>query len=298
MSLPYRLHAPGNFPDWVGEGRFVPQHRLPDDIDVTALVYADALLFVWQGNRLLWCDADHFPLGTLPDGLTIRRHALLGKLDGRFVLTLEVADGVEAPAGFSWTGLRSLFSQIDVGWVALAGRSFQVLEWERTHQFCGCCAAPMRMRSHERGRECTACSFVAYPRISPVVMGLVVREGQLLLARSPHFAPGMYSAVAGFVEVGESLEQALVREIQEETGIRAGNFQYFDSQPWPFPHSLMIAYTAEYLSGEPVPQPDEIEDVRWFDLKALPLLPPPISIAGRLIRAVVAHLQAPASNAQ
>ena len=101
----------------------------------------------------------------------------------------------------------------------------------------------------------------------------------------------MYSAVAGFVEVGESLEQALTREILEETGIHAGQYQYFDSQPWPFPHSLMVAFTAAYERGDPVPQPEEIEDVRWFDVDALPTLPPTLSIAGRLIRAVTGHLR-------
>ena len=291
MPLPFRLHAPGNFPDWVGDGRFVPLHRSADAADLAALARGACLLFAWQGNRLLHASAAEFPLRSLPAGLTAERHTVLGTMDGTLCLALDLPDAAAAPEGHAWTGLRSLFNQIDAGWVALAGRSFQILEWERTHRFCGRCATPMVPRSHERARECPTCRFVAYPRISPVVMGLVVRDRSLLLARSPHFAPGMYSAVAGFVEVGESLEQALAREILEETGIRAGQFQYFDSQPWPFPHSLMIAYTAEYESGEPVPQPGEIEDVQWFALDQLPALPPPISIAGRLIRAVVSHLQ-------
>jgi NAD+ diphosphatase len=118
-------------------------------------------------------------------------------------------------------------------------------------------------------------------------MGLVVRGDEILLARSPHFAPGVYSAIAGFVEAGESLEQALRREILEESAIHADNFKYFDSQSWPFPHSLMVAYTADYVAGTPVPQPEEIEDVRWFPMEALPQLPPPVSIAGRLIRTTV-----------
>ncbi len=288
MPLPYRLHAPGAFPDWVGEGRFVPCHRMSDLAD--AARHHPTLTFAWQGNRILHATEASFPLEDVPADLPVQRTLPVGLLDGRPCVAVDIAAEAPAPAGHAWTGLRALFNTLDAGWIALAGRSFQLLEWERTHQFCGRCATPMVMRAHERGRECPACQFVAYPRISPVVMGLVVRGRELLLARSPHFAPGMYSAVAGFVEVGESLEQSLAREILEETGIHAGHFQYFDSQPWPFPHSLMVAFTAEYASGTPVPQPGEIEDVQWFGHDRLPVLPPPISIAGRLIRAVASHL--------
>jgi NAD+ diphosphatase len=292
MPLPHRLTLPGGFPDWVAEGRFAPQHAAPlAPADLHA--GEDALvLFVWQGNRMLVPEAlAGFPLRRVPAELPVVRRSMLGFLDGVVCEAIEVADDCAAPPGFSWQGLRTLFAHLEAGMIALAGRSFQVLEWERTHQFCGRCGHPMTPRDHERSRECRQCGFIAYPRISPVVMGLVVHERRLLLARSPHFPPGMYSAVAGFVETGESLEHALAREIFEETGIRAGGFQYFDSQPWPFPHSLMMAFTAEYLGGTPVPQPEEIEDVSWFPIDDLPPLPPPVSIAGRLIRAVAAHLQ-------
>ncbi|MDE3009312.1 MAG: NAD(+) diphosphatase [Pseudomonadota bacterium] len=294
MPLPHRLNSPGGFPDWVGEGRFVPGHRhaVDDAADGPAASAHDALHFVFQEQRLLFPDDPAAAcFGAPPPELPELRRSMLGWLDGRSCLAIDIAADTPAPPGFSWQGLRALFPQLEAGMIALAGRAFQVLEWERTHQYCGRCATPMLPRTDERARACPACGFTAYPRISPVVMGLVVRGRELLLARSPHFAPGMYSAVAGFVETGETLEHALAREILEETSIRARNYQYFDSQPWPFPHSLMVAFTAEYLSGEPVPQPDEIEDVRWFDIAELPQLPPTLSIAGRLIRAVVEHLR-------
>ena len=123
-------------------------------------------------------------------------------------------------------------------------------------------------------------------------MCLVRRRREILLARSPRFAPGMYSALAGFVEPGESLEQCLAREVLEETGVRIANVRYFASQPWPFPHSLMIAFVADYAGGELAPAAEEIEDAQWFDIDALPNLPNRISIARRLIDGVVGEMLA------
>ena len=138
---------------------------------------------------------------------------------------------------------------------------------------------------------CPACKLSAYPRVAPAVMALVRRENRILLARSPHFPPGMYSALAGFVEPGESLEQCLAREIAEEVGVRIRNSRYFASQPWPFPHSLMIAFVCEYAGGELAPQEAEIEDANWFEVLQLPKLPSRISIARRLIDAVCQEIR-------
>ena len=142
------------------------------------------------------------------------------------------------------------------------------------------------------GALIAACALVVYPRIAPAVMCLVRRRREILLARSPRFAPGMYSALAGFVEPGESLEQCLAREVLEETGVRIANVRYFASQPWPFPHSLMIAFVADYAGGELAPAAEEIEDAQWFDIDALPNLPNRISIARRLIDGVVGEMLA------
>jgi NAD+ diphosphatase len=122
-------------------------------------------------------------------------------------------------------------------------------------------------------------------------MALVRKENQVLLGRSPHFPPGMYSALAGFVEPGETLEQCLAREVAEEVGVRVSRIRYFASQPWPFPNSLMIAFVCDWASGEIRPQAGEIEAANWFNVLQLPKLPSKISIARRLIDSVVTEMR-------
>ena len=214
------------------------------------------------------------------------RTLYLGRLGGVDCWAAELPGDAPAPAGLSWEGLRPLFSVLDDDHFALAGRALQLLQWDRDHQFCGRCGTPTQAKKEERVRVCPACKLSAYPRVAPAVMALVHRENQLLLARSPHFPAGMYSALAGFVEPGESLEQCLAREVAEEVGVRIRNTRYFASQSWPFPHSLMIAFVCEWQSGEIRPQAGEIEEANWFDLLHLPKLPSRISIARRLIDAV------------
>ena len=196
------------------------------------------------------------------------------------------------PEGASLLGLREVYGRMADDYFALAGRAVQILAWDRSHQYCGACATPTVLKPNERARECPQCKLVSYPRLAPAVMVLLRRDDQILLARSPHFPPGMYSALAGFVDPGESLEQTIVREVQEEVGLRVTNVRYFASQPWPFPHSLMIAFTADYLDGVVTPDPGEIEDAQWFDLNNLPRLPSKISISRRLIDSVIATMRA------
>lgn len=160
--------------------------------------------------------------------------------------------------------LRALFTEAGPEAFALAGRAVQLLDWQAQHRFCGRCGTPTEARSSEFAMSCPACGLLAYPRLSPAIM-VLVRDGErLLLARSPHFKPGIYSALAGFVEPGETLEQCAVREVREEVGIEIANLRYFASQPWPFPSSIMIGFNATAEDGEPVADPHEIEDVRWF----------------------------------
>ncbi|HXI36588.1 MAG TPA: NAD(+) diphosphatase, partial [Burkholderiales bacterium] len=187
--------------------------------------------------------------------------------------------------------LRALFSVLDDAQFALSGRALQLVDWDRTHQFCGRCGTPTLAKRDERVRSCPACKLSAYPRVAPAVMMLVRRGDELLLGRGPHFPAGMYSALAGFVEPGESLEQCVEREVGEEVGVRVRNIRYFASQSWPFPHSLMIAFVCDWESGEIRPQEGEIEAANWFKVLQLPKLPSRISIARRLIDAVSAEMR-------
>lgn len=226
-------------------------------------------------------DIDAFQPVCLEDWLTrgTSRH-YLGSLS---CVDCWALDMPEAPPGWRPSSLRAAMMALDPSLAAIAGRAAQVVEWDRTHRFCGLCGSTTAIKPGERARVCGACGHTAYPRLSPAIMALVWRPGELLLARSPNFAPGRYSALAGFVEAGESLEECLHREVAEEVGVAVGELRYYGSQSWPFPHSLMVAFTARWVSGDIVPQAGEIEDARWFPLDALPEIPPRFSIAGHLI---------------
>jgi NAD+ diphosphatase len=204
--------------------------------------------------------------------------------EGPPLRALSVAAGMTAPEGAALLGLRQLHGRVAERDFRLAGRALQLLEWVATHRFCGRCGAATERHAEYRALACGACGQMHFPRVAPAVIVLVEREGAMLLGRSARFAPGVYSALAGFVEPGESLEEAVEREVLEEAGVEIRDVRYSGSQPWPFPHSLMIAYTARWAGGEPLPRDGELEDVRWFDAGGpLPELPAPISIARRLI---------------
>lgn len=250
----------------------------------------DAWWFVFRGNELLVSSAPPLVPPRSPDletlGLGLGRTLYLGMLAGAGCFCGEAETRTELPEGWAWQSLRALFGILDEALFALAGRALQLLAWDRTHQFCGACGTPTQPRTSERSRECPACGLLAYPRLAPAVMCLVRRGArEMLLARSPHFAQGMYSALAGFVEPGETLEQCVEREVLEEVGIRVRDLRYFGSQSWPFPHSLMIAFFAEHAGGEIMIDRTEIEDACWFDISELPRLPAKISLARKLIDA-------------
>jgi NAD+ diphosphatase len=273
----------------------------------------DALWFVFRGERLLVAAGEliaarpgddpriyprpstaQLPVVAAPAALALEplRTLYLGLLGGAHCFAAEAAADAPSPQGFGWHGLRALFSVLADDHFALAGRALQLLEWDRTHQFCGRCGTPTVPKATERSRECPSCGLAAYPRVAPAIMALIRRgPEEVLLARSARFPPGMYSALAGFVEPGETLEQCLEREVAEEVGIQVENVHYFASQPWPFPHSLMIAFVADWKSGEISVDPLEIETAEWFNVRSLPQLPNPISISRRLIDAVVAEMR-------
>lgn len=243
--------------------------------------------FIFRGNELLVHEAGI----ALPDASAC---ALLGLqpgalqqvwLDDPSIRTTHVPVTSEAPPGYAFRSLRGLLSELGEH-AALAGRAFQICEWARTHRYCGVCATPMQPAGHEFCMRCPACGMSAYPRISPAMMVLVRKGDSILLARHATYATARHTALAGFVEPGESIEDAIHREVMEEVGLEVDNLRYFGSQSWPFPHSLMIAFTAEYAGGEIRLQADEIAEANWYGPgDALPQIPMRESIAGRLVRA-------------
>ena len=216
-------------------------------------------------------------------GLTALRRQYLGKLDGRHCYCAEITEDADVPAGMIFEGLRQVYGCLDEDLFWLAARAVQIVDWDRNHRYCSRCGAPLKAKNTERAKECPTCGLLYFPRLAPAIIVLVERGNQLLLARSRHFMSGVYSVIAGFVEPGETLEQAVEREIREEVGIAVKNIHYFASQPWPFPHSLMIGFTATYAGGDISLDDAEIEDAGWFTSQNLPALPGKISIARKLI---------------
>ncbi len=244
--------------------------------------------FVFRGNNLLVYQEPSLvsplylvDLGEL--GLTVLSEHYLGRLDSRPCYAAEVVEGTNPPAGMTFEGLRQLYGRLNEDLFWIAARAVQIVDWNKTHRYCGRCGVPLNTKSTERAKECPQCGLLHFPRLAPAIIVLVERGDKLLLARSRHFMPGMYSVLAGFVEPGESLEEAVMREVKEEVGLEVKDIHYFGSQPWPFPHSLMIGFTATYASGDISLDDSEIEDAGWFTIDSLPRIPGKISIARKLI---------------
>lgn len=230
--------------------------------------------------------------GSLPSGPEVlgehagaaeREPLLVGRLGGADCWALGVGATTLEPEGWRWAPLLALGSQWGHREWTTAGRAVQLVEWARTSRYCGRCGTATEAVAVERAMRCPACALVAYPRLAPAVIVLVRRGEEALLAQNGRFRGRMFSTVAGFVEPGETLEEAVRREVGEEVGVSLGDVDYFDSQPWPFPHSLMVGFVAEWESGDIEVDGEEIVEARWFRADRLPPLPPPVSIARRLI---------------
>lgn len=244
--------------------------------------------FVFCGDKLLVKSMDKavtIPCVTDLGKLNLEpiRKQYLGTQDGRPCYSAECADDVSAPEGMEFQGLRRLFGLMKEDLFWRAGYAIQIMNWDRTKQYCGRCGTTTEESTEERAKVCPECGFVAFPRISPAIIVAVLRGNQILLARARRFPYKFYSVLAGFVEPGESLEECLRREVKEEVGIEVKNICYFGSQPWPFPNSLMVAFTADYAKGKITIDENEIMDAGWFTANNLPRIPDKISIARRLI---------------
>lgn len=252
--------------------------------------HTESLSFVFCNDQLVLSSHD----ASLPSGMILHQLGLsdamfqpLGLWNGAFCRAVSITAPETLPDGFQLRRLRSLLDEMPDEWVAVAARGYQIAEWARTHRFCGVCGNKTVIADGNRSAACPACGHNAYPRISPVMMVLIKKGSHILLARHAGNRGTFVTALAGFLEAGESIEEAVHREVAEEVGLKVKNLTYFGSQPWPFPHSLMVAFTAEYDSGEIVVDTSEIAEAKWYG----PSDPPPdipsatYSVAGRLIRA-------------
>jgi NAD+ diphosphatase len=234
-------------------------------------------------HQLLLVDGRPPVGGDAPEGV-VDVH-VLGHDPAGPVRTGRVTSRYEPPEDGLFVDLRKAFAVLDEAEWILAGRASQVLTWDADHRYCSRCGADTEHHGSERARACPECRHMAFPRLTPAVIMLVERDdGRALLAWGRQFPGRFYSALAGFVEPGETLEQTVEREVKEEVGVDVGNVRYFGSQPWPFPHSLMIGFNADYTGGELVLQESEIVEADWFRHDQLPPVPKGrMSIAGWLI---------------
>jgi NAD+ diphosphatase len=255
-----------------------------------ALITEPSFWFIWHGEELLLLN-DYGQL-SIPEfanidllNVSIEQQLYLGVYDSRPCFTAAIASPPNnLPPNLSFQHIRQSHERLnDPDLFNLISRARQLLNWDKNSQFCGHCGQKNQLSADELAKICSACKALTFPQISPAMLVLIWRDDEILLARSPHFMPGIYSILAGFVEVGETLEQTVVREVQEEVGLLIKNLQYFGSQSWPFPSNLMLGFIAEYDSGEIQFDPSELEDAQWFSLNKLPELPKLISLSRHLI---------------
>jgi len=250
-------------------------------------------LAIQDGRVLLVESAEALPLPLFRSfgltGLDTEGRHYLGRLDGKHVFAVDVRAGQSAPAGMYFEDLRRLLVARDPLLFGLAGRARQIVAWQQDHRFCSRCGAATQAHARDRAMVCTACGYTQYPRQSPCVIVLVTRGDDVLLARSANFPRGMFSTLAGFIEAGESVEEALLREVHEEVGVALRDPVYVASQSWPFPNSLMLGFHAQWAGGDIVVDGEEIVEAGWFPIADLPMIPPPGSISRRLIDSYIAQ---------
>ena len=261
---------------------FIPDFKPPPTEPATAL------WFIYDGSQLVIKIRNE--TCTIPETRDLKEYQsalchkqYLGTLDSHPCYAAEIAGDKLKGADLESIDLRALFGKLDENLIWIAGRANQLVNWNQTHQYCGGCGQLTEFKTDERAKICPHCGLTNYPRLSPAVIVAVLKNDQILLGRNKRFKLPFYSVLAGFVEPGETLEGCVKREIREEVGITVKNIHYFGSQPWPFPNSLMIAFTADYGGGSIRIDGSEIIDAAWFGKDNLPQIPPRISIARQLI---------------
>ena len=259
---------------------FIPSvaSTLPEtNNDIYFLFYNDELLVKSEANKTI--------VPTIKDlaALKFNNIQYLGSVNGENCFCGEINKDAIIPNSMCLLGLKFLTQQLPADMFWIAGRAKQVVSFNNDHKYCGRCGTLTQSVDGERAKKCSKCGLANYPRICPAIIVAVVKDGKLLLAHNNQFPKDLYSVVSGFVEVGETFEECVVREVCEETGITVKNIKYFGNQPWPFPNSLMIGFTCEYESGEIQVDGEEIGHAKWYSSTELPLTPDSISIAKKLI---------------
>ena len=243
--------------------------------------------FILQNDNILLCKNTHtLPLECHITALSVAfvRQLTLGIEPYDNCYCAEISHDIMLPEDLYAVPLRTALSLLNAPDYRAIVRAYSILRWDRDHQFCGRCGKPTLHQSQGFERLCPSCNHAFYPRISPSIIVLIRKGEQLLMASSPHFLPGVYGLIAGFVDAGESLEEAVHREVKEEVGLTIKNLQYVASQPWPFPDSLMMGFTADHAGGDIMIDNHEIEAAGWYPYNKLPGRPSlPFSMASRLI---------------
>ena len=251
------------------------------------VVKGEDLLIDSVSQNLALIDNDQYKWS----GMAVKTEHFIGYLDNNSLYALELDNESLLIPETSLKPFRTLLGIIPDTYFGICSRSIQLVEWNRKNKYCGTCGSETSLHLVEKAMFCKDCNNLIYPRISPCIIVLVTDNERLLLAHNKNFPTKIFSTLAGFIEVGETVEEAIQREIFEEVSIKVKNCQYYGSQSWPFPSQLMLGFHAEYEEGDLKPDGEEIDKAEWFHYKSLPDVPPGrISISGRLIESYVNKL--------
>ncbi|OVE64826.1 NADH pyrophosphatase [Clostridium diolis] len=247
----------------------------------------DLCFLIFKGSLLVKRNGEVLSIPVFDEimrlGAKYEKEFLLGKIEDKFCFAIEVSSEIKLENNFELISLYEIGPLLEEKLFLAAGRANQILNWDKTHKFCGKCGSRTEEKIDEMAKVCPNCNNVMYPVICPAIIVAVIKGDEILLAHNGGFKNDMYSLIAGFVEAGEDLESTVKREVFEEVGIKVKNIKYYKSSPWSFPNSLMVGFFAEYESGEINVDGKEIVDAQWFSQESFPNIPKKFTLARKLI---------------